>query len=88
MQRCYRMEGKNPTELATWVHRAKARMRRDAEDRKRLACHLVPATDSPREMSPSGTGDRPTKPWNCLRSWKRRREMTREMAAGNCAGGN
>jgi hypothetical protein len=56
VQRCYRMEARNPTELATLVHRAKARMRRDAEDRKRLGLpRLVPATASPRETSPSGT---------------------------------
>lgn len=35
-QRRYRMEGRNPAEVATWVHRAKARMRKEAEERKRL----------------------------------------------------
>jgi hypothetical protein len=36
VQRRYRMEGRHPTELATQVHRNNARMRRDAERRKRL----------------------------------------------------
>ncbi len=33
-QRMYRHEGRNPTELATQVHRNNARMRQDAEQRK------------------------------------------------------
>jgi hypothetical protein len=35
VQRRYRMEGRNPTETATQVHRANARMRKEAERRKR-----------------------------------------------------
>ena len=35
VQRQYRHEGRHPTETATQVHRVKARMRQDAERRKR-----------------------------------------------------
>ena len=35
VQRRYRMEGRDPTELATLVHRNNARMRRDAQERQR-----------------------------------------------------
>ena len=36
VQRSYRMQGRNSTELATWVHRGKARMLRDVKERQRL----------------------------------------------------
>jgi len=36
VQRMYRHEGRNPTETATQVHQANARMRQDAERRKRM----------------------------------------------------
>lgn len=36
VQRRYRMEGRRPTEVATQAHRANARMRQDAERRRRL----------------------------------------------------
>jgi len=36
VQRRYRMEGRHPTDIATQVHRANARMRREAAERKRL----------------------------------------------------
>jgi len=42
VQRCYSMEGRNPTELATQVHRAKARMRKEAQRRKRLGLSPQP----------------------------------------------
>ena len=36
VQRRYRLEGRRPTEIATQVHRANARTRRDAKERERL----------------------------------------------------
>lgn len=36
VQRRYRMEGRHPTQAATQVHRANARIRKDVEERKRL----------------------------------------------------
>ena len=35
VQRRYRLEGRRPTEIATQVHRANARARKDAKDRER-----------------------------------------------------
>jgi len=55
VQRRYRMEGRHPTEVATLVHRANARMRQDAEERKRLGLLHEPVTASRWKTSPSGT---------------------------------